>query len=227
MKTSQGALETRASNALTLHLEEFQAKDMIDIVEKRIIDTADAVQKLEEPKQKAFEEYEKLQDRYDNLKAKLTADQRLVDSLSRYSNNLKQGVDLRIMRAESHNEMKPREKRKYQKRRGPVQFTWMVYAEETLKEYGKFIQLDDLWDFVVDRYDLKDKIKAIPKGGHTKVKWGAIHNCWLANAAKTREGGGRGSLIAYENGYIGLKEWAYDDYKPRPEYITTDSKVTV
>jgi len=214
MKKSNAALEARASNALTLHLEEFQTKDMIDVIEKRMTESMKVLQELDAPRQKAFDEYQKLQDRFDNLSSKVEADKRLLDNLSKYQNGIKNGVDIRIVRGESHNEMKPREKKKYATRKD--QFTWTAYAENALKETGHFMKVDDVWNMVVEKENL---IKRIEKAGVSlsKYKWGAIKNCWLASSKNAKEGG-KGTLIEID-GYLGMKEWVDENLKPLPEYI--------
>lgn len=219
MKRSNGALEARASQALTTSFTEYQLSSIIADCESRITKLSVQLQALEEPRQKAFDEYEKLQNQYDAVKTLITQDNNLLSQMSHLKNGLGKIKPLRVMRGSSHNDMKEKEKTKLRSK--PVrQFTWTAYAAAVLRKSNRMMHPEDIWDKVVEGEQIAERAERLGQA-LSSLKWGAINACWLKNVEVTT-GGGRFAekrgLLFQHDGLLGLKEWATEDWKPKPEH---------
>ncbi len=223
MKKSNGALAALAAEAINICISPELAGDLIADCEKRITSLKLRLEELDKPRQEAFEKYEKLQATWDHVNHKHTQEEQLIDQLSRIKNGLGKTKPIARLttRAESHNDMKEREKKKYSDT-GVTQFTWTAYAAEVLKEQNKMMLPDDLWDKIGEKFDIPARMEAMGKTGvKSNIKWGAINTCWAGNIKMVMEGSrfaeSRGKLFQHDD-YIGLKEWAQEDWLPKPEY---------
>lgn len=220
MKKSQGALENRAATALTMALSDYQVTTIIKDTENRIIELSRQHDLLKAEHDAAYEMFQKAYGEYTAVKNQLQENNILLDSMTRYKNNLGSKKAIRLVRSESHSDMKDKEKKKYSDNNVKV-FKWTELAVEVLKEQNRMIEIEELFQIVEEKINFKQQLKDMGKlGKYSNIKWGAIHNCWLANCAKSKDPSSKESnryLFEYKN-HIGLYEWATGDFKPKPEY---------
>jgi len=178
------------------------------------------------PQLKDYKEvYERLKKEDDELTEKLAQNEQLLEIVSRDLNRIGRDKTFRVVRAESHIDMKDREKKKLAEDEGngrkthTVRFTWTDYAVEVLNKEKYFMTTEQLWSRVLVRYDIMQRADEAGLGSKKSgLKWGCIHACWLPNAESTRQGK-RGGRLIVTGTHIGLKEWVSNDFKPLPEYI--------
>lgn len=196
-------------------LTQSHASTIIVDAESRISTNMVKLQQLTEPLKEAEELWRQAKLEYDTVKAKLDEDTALLDLMTRYKNGLSEKKGLRVLRSESHNDMKPREKKKLH---GTHKFHWKDWGAEVLKLADHFMTPDDLFYEVVRRKNLEPEFKSMGKSSGY-FKWSAIKNCWAGNcqlSAKNKHGN-NAMLITYKD-MIGLVKWVGDDLKPLPQY---------
>lgn len=148
----------------------------------------------------------------------LQQDDALLKWASSQLNGIPQNKKFRIGRAESHNDMKLREKRKLGIKR-PKVFLWMSYAVAVLNEQNKFMKFEDLWKIVENKYGVVNRLHELGKSKElSKIKHSAINACWIANCKSTRKDNVHGKLIDIGE-RVGLKEWTDQEFKPLQKYI--------
>src|SRR4051812_44838809 len=79
-----------------------QATSMISDAEERITNLMVHLHQKEEPLKEAQQLYMDAKQEYDAIEFKINCDKLILDSLSKYKNNLKSGAELRTLRASSH-----------------------------------------------------------------------------------------------------------------------------
>lgn len=194
-------------------ITEYLAKTLIDDAQTRIIKLKNDLQTIA-PQLEAYKQaYEKLQTDHDQTKSKLEQEEVLLDFLSRGANDIPDDVDFRVMRAESHNDMKDREKKKLTRQgvKKNERIPWTSYAVEVLRDENKFVDVNDLWEMVEIKYDIVKRIEKMGKNFNT-LKWGAINACWLANVDT-----GKPQLTRIGE-KLGLIDWVDHNGKVKPEY---------
>jgi len=169
-------------------LTSYQASWIIKDAEIRIADLMKEITQLEPQVKEYYGAYVSLKDKLDFTRHELEENKNLLEAVSAQKNGIASGKQFRVLRSESHNDMKEKEKRKYATRK----YTWTEWGIQALQEAHCFLKSDDLWDIVCQKHE-------IPQGrgsGESKLKWGAVNNCWL----KTPK-----MFIHKEK--IGLAEW--------------------
>jgi len=169
------------------NLTKYQASMIIKDAEIRIAANMKEASELEPQVKEYYEAYVSLKDRLDSAKQRITDDRQLLEMASMEKNGIKPGSNFRVLRSESHNDMKDREKKKY--KTSGIRNPWTQWGIEILTEVNAFLTTDQLWDIVCQKHD-------IPVDSRSQYKGGAVHKCWL----KTPK------LLKYKE-KIGLLEW--------------------
>ena len=204
---------------------QYQTSNIIKEAETRIIALKKELNDVS-PQLKEYEEaYKRLKLQHDVVVEKLQQDEQLLEYMSRVQNNIAPDKDIRVNRAESHNDMKDREKKKLQKAAPKARFPWTDYAVLALREEKRFTTPEDLWEIVDIKFNTEKQIK---EAGLklTGTRWGAINACWLASAKGAREGKKRKNLGAASTteqlvevgGRLGLRNWVDNEFKPLPAF---------
>jgi len=202
----------------------YQTSNIINEAQTRIIDLKKSLDGMTQQLKDYKTAYEKLQTEYDSIASRLQEDEALVEFMSKIHNKLSNNAEFRVNRAESHLDMKEREKRKL-RAEPKLRFPWTDYAVLTLREENRFTTPDDLWELV----DIKFGVEKTMKEAGLKmanVRWGAIHACWLATCKGTKEGRRRKQSsenltteqLVEVDGRIGLKDWVDTNFRPLPQY---------
>jgi len=216
MNKSNGALETRAAQAVTMELSDYQVQSIISDAEARINEIEPILAKKKEPMEKAFETYMALNVEYETIKKKLQENRALIDKMKNY----KSSSPLRLLKSLKPKTTKVQDNEESSKR-GPIQFTWMKYAVEILKEKNTMMDEEQLWEAICQKFNIMKRMEEMGViGRQSNIKWGAQNSCWNANVEKTMAGTGRESsrYLFKHDGLLGLVEWATADFKPKPEY---------
>ena len=224
----QTEIKERIATAINVQFTDYQSRSIINDTQTRII----ALKKEADALAPQFEEYKKayenLKFQYDAVIEKLKQDEALLEIMSRTVNDLGKGgkKPLRVVRAESHNDMKEKEKVKHRNESDKKEyFRWTDYAAEVLKSEKRMMTEQELWDTIYIMYDIEDKLKESGKlNALSGLRWGAIHTCWGGNIKLVMQKGGKwaetkGKLFKWNN-HIGLKEWANEngDWTPKLEF---------
>jgi hypothetical protein len=154
-----------------MNLTTYQLTAIIADAEIRLVNLMKQVTELEPQTKEYYAAYINLKEQLDDVRKKVEENKELIEKASAEKNGIATGKQFRVLRAESHNDMKEKEKRKYATRK----YTWTDWGIEILKEMNCFITTDQLWDAVCQKHE-------VPTGrgsGNSKLKWGAVHNCWL------------------------------------------------
>lgn len=202
----------------------YQTSNIIKEAETRIIDLKKSLDGMTQQLKDYKIAYEKMQSEYDSIASRLQDDEALLEFMSRIQNKVSDTKELRVGRAESHNDMKEREKKKL-RAEAKIRFPWTDYAVLVLREEKRFTTPDDLWELVDIKFGTE---KTIEEHGQkvSTVKWGAINACWLVTCKNTRAGGKRKAsnsgmtteqLVDVE-GRIGLRDWTDTGFRPYPQY---------
>jgi hypothetical protein len=170
-------------------LTNYQASMIITDAQLRIARAMKEQSELEPQVKEYYDAYATLKDKLDSTKKKIDEDNLLLKMASEQLNHIKTGKDFRVVRAESHLEMKDREKRKLNAEERRPQIKWTQFAIDTLTVAGQMLTIDQLWDIALEKLN-------IPEKGRSKIKWGCVNNCWM----KTNK------LFSYKE-KIGLDDW--------------------
>jgi hypothetical protein len=155
------------------------------IIKDAQIVIADAMKKYSdlEPQVKEYKDaYMKLQNDLDSTKEKIEGYKEILRVASEVFNGVKTGQAFRVLRSESHDEMKPREKRKIK-----VRYRWVSMAISILSNTQQYMSKDDLWDAIRQGTDL-------PANG--KIRFDAMNTCI-----------GKSKKFHIHRDYIGLDGW--------------------
>jgi len=154
-----------------MQLTSYQLTAIISDAELRLADLMKKSSDLEPSVKEYYAAYMNLKEQLDDVRKRIEENKQLVEMASAEKNGIASGKQFRVLRSESHNDMKEKEKRKYRSR----QYTWTEWGIQALQEAHCFLKSDDLWDIVCQKHE-------IPQGrgsGESKLKWGAVNNCWL------------------------------------------------
>jgi hypothetical protein len=152
-----------------LELSSYQASMIIKDAEIRIADAMKKATELEPQVKEYFAAYSNLNDELISTKKKIDEDRALLEMASRSKNQINGNRKFRVLRAESHNEMKPKEQRKLGRTN---KYHWVEWAQEALEKIGKPARVDELWDAVVQLHPIERN------ANYRKIRWGAINACW-------------------------------------------------
>jgi hypothetical protein len=193
-------------------LTKYQASVIIKDAEIRLADFMKKATELEPQVKEYKQAYESLLKDFESTKEKIEEEKNLLEMASRDLNSIGKNREFRVLRSESHSEMKPREQKKLHddaREKKPVR-RWTEEACIILLRQNKMMKIDDLFEILAEKFEITQKEKS-------HVKWGIVNNCWLANTKYTRADNPRGKLFEHK-GYLGLKEWMSPDYKPAGIY---------
>jgi len=201
-------------------LTQAQTAWLIVETQNRINDNMKKMSELEPSLNEYKEAYLSLQKQHDEMRDKVSADEIMLEVYTKFTHNIPANRKMRVIRAESHNDMKPKEQKKLQEGdKRPKIFLWTNYAVEFLTIERKFFKPDDLFTRMIKKYKVEEVYREMGKELRiSHIKWGVINNCWLANAEKTKRGNNKGKLV-YIDGRLGLKDWANEAMKIRPEFL--------
>jgi hypothetical protein len=200
-------------------LSPYLAERILKDAEREVIKLSTESQELEPQVKEYREAYLKLQYQYDTINDRLKQEKELVEWASKQKNGLPQHKKILVMRPTSHNEMRENEKTRIRGKQ-KTHFTWTTYAVSILQERDVMLSKDELWDAILDKYNVVETFRQIDPNGHIgKLRWGAINASIGANAESTKRGGKRGVVFEYK-GYFGLKEWAGEDFRPKGIYAS-------
>ena len=127
--------------------------------QERITKNLVLLQQREAPLKEAEEMYNIVKSEYDVIQNRLTFNKLILESVSRFKNGIPQTKGFRVLRGNCHNEMKPKEKRKYR----TFKFSWTTWDAEVLKEQTKFLLADDLSQIIVEKYAVQKKLEQADK----------------------------------------------------------------
>jgi hypothetical protein len=204
-------------------LTDSQSAYLIEEAQTRINDNMKKISELAPTLKDYYEAYLTLKKDHDMLVDRVAADKLMLEVYSKVKHGIPMEKGMRILRAESHNDMKPREKKKLThggnpKAEGRVQ--WTEHAAEILDIEKKFIKPEDLFEKVLDTYDVEAKFKELGREWRPGyIRWGIINNCWASNCKSSEEGKKSGVLVKVD-GRIGLRDWVTPDMRIRPEFKT-------
>lgn len=191
------------------NLNNYQASVIIDDAQARIVVHMKTIADLEPQVKEYHDAYMKLKNELDSTKIKMEDDTAILEWASAIKNG---GKAMRVIRSESHNDMKEREKRKLAKRPRERRYLWTPWAAEILRQIDRMVSADDLYEMVVQEHSIESDNRG-------KMRWGAINSCILANCQRTKDGNLKGVLFEYKD-MVGLREWMTDDYKPKGKYAS-------
>lgn len=148
--------------------------------------------------------YLELKREYDAAKLQLEEDNVLLDGLSRIANKLPPGKALKVVRAESHNDMKEKEKEKYRSCKGQRQFLWKKWGMEILTQENRFMEPKELLEKVCEKHHVDEILENTGRAKkHANIKWGAVNAVW-----------GKSDAYAWHKGLVGLATWMDDKKHP-------------
>lgn len=169
------------------NLTKYQSQMIIRDAQSRIADNMKRQTELEPQVKDYHEAYVKLKDELDATKEKIIQDNQLLKFASERFNDIKTGKDFRVLRSESHDQMKPRERKKYK-----IKYKWTELAIPLLRKSNCFLNLDSVWEGMVGNLNLKE----MSKGELSKLRWGALYTCI-----------GKSPKFILHKGMVGLAEW--------------------
>jgi hypothetical protein len=120
----------------------------------RIADAMKRQSELEPSVKEYHEAYMKLNDELVATKEKIREDNELLRFASERFNDIKTGKDFRVLRSESHDQMKPREKRKL-----VIKYRWTQMAISVLSRTDQYMTRDALWEAMIQGTDIPVKGK--------------------------------------------------------------------
>jgi hypothetical protein len=224
MQHKSKALLQPVQSAPEQTLTNYQSAYLIKETEMRLEAHMKKITELEPSLQDYYNAYLELKKEYDGYKEKVEADKQMLELFSRLKNGVHPSQTLRVLRSESHNEMKPREKRKLVE--GKREYVpWTDYAVDILTIERKFIKPYDLFEMTVNKFKIEEHYQKQGKEFKmTHVRWSAINVCWLGNCKLSSKGSYKSKLVYIEDRF-GLKDWVTDDMKLRPDFIVSNHKL--
>ena len=166
--------------------------------EIRLADLMKRATELEPQVKEYYDAYMTLRIELDSAKERIEQEKGLIEYTSRIKNEIAKNRPFRVVRSESHTEMKPREKKKLRKEY-VIRYKWSDMAVAILRKTQRMMSTDDIWDIIMEDHNKKGE----PIENPSKVRWGAINNCWL-----------KSKPFFTAHGLLGLKE-----LQDQPGYI--------